>query len=162
MDEPERELLANLIRAGWPLGPQVAVGAGIVVGDWLWCRMYFVAVDPVVRAMVGRLVGARVVWVMRDSASYPTPFEWKRSTWHQWTWGVQDEARRTFFRDGAVLLLCGLLVNVLAGAPPVLLVVYLFAWAKLISYAVFFPTVIAAMTLYSIFFSGRREIHGMR
>jgi hypothetical protein len=76
--ELERELLTRLTEAGLPLAAQVALGAGLVVGYWAWSRAYYRLLDPALRGVVGRMLGAPVAWVLRHDASYETP-PWRSS-----------------------------------------------------------------------------------
>ncbi len=61
MTELEGQLLQNLIAAALPLPWQVALGALLVAGAWIWARLYYRRVDPRVRAYTGRLLGTRII-----------------------------------------------------------------------------------------------------
>jgi hypothetical protein len=157
--DAERELLDRLIAAAWPLPWQAALGCALAAGYLAWSRLYYAALDPRLRRAVGGAVGARVVWVRRHSADYPTPFELggvRRPP--RWSWGIAAEGERSWGRDAAVSLLCVLLVNVAAGLWPAALVLYAFAGARVLSYAVFLPTCLAAIAIYSVFWTGRYAV----
>ncbi|HEX8394577.1 MAG TPA: hypothetical protein VF665_19680 [Longimicrobium sp.] len=160
MTDAERELLRNLTAGALPLWLQIAAGAGLVVLFRLWPRLYYGVLDSPLRTAVGRMIGADVVWVPRNSAAYPTPAQWEPE-WTLWTWGIADPAARTFARDVAAWLLSILLVNGVAGLWPGAVLYALFVPLRALSYVVFFPACIAFLFFYAAFWSGRREIAGM-
>ena len=162
MTELEGQLLQNLIAAALPLPWQVALGALLVAGAWLWARLYYRRVDPRVRASIGRLLGTRIIWVLRNSSSYETPFLWERTPYRYWSWGIEALADRTLLRDGLTGLLSVLIVNVTGGLWPFALFLWAFLGLKALSYVVFLPVCCALLVIYAIFWSGRYEIAGMR
>jgi hypothetical protein len=162
MTELDGQLLENLIVATLPLAWQVALGALLVMGAWMWARLYYRRVDPLVRASVGRLLGTRIIWVLRNSSSYETPFLWERTHYRYWSWGVAAPADRTLLRDGLTVLLSVLIVNVACGLWPCALFLWVFLGLKALSYVVFLPVCCALLVISSIFWTGRYEITGMR
>ena len=160
--DPEQELLRRLVAAGWPLPAQAALGIALVAGYVAWSRAYYRGADPAVRRHLGRRLGAELVWVVRGDGSYATPFAWGAARRPRWSWGIAAEGDRTFARDGVVALLCVLVVNVLAGVVPVALLLYAFAGARVLSYAVFLPACVAMLAIYALRWSGRYEVAGMR
>ncbi len=161
MTDAEQELLRNLIAAALPLPLQIAAGAGLIVLFFLWPRFYYGVLDSPLRTVVGRMIGADVVWVPRNSAAYPTPAQWGYA-WRRWTWGIADPASRPRVSDVAAWVLSILIVNVMAGIWTGAVLYALFVPLRAISYVVFFPACIAFLFFYGVFWSGRREIAGMR
>lgn len=162
MTDAECALMNGLVTAGWPLAWQIAFGVALLAGYFAWSRIYFRAVDPGLRAWLGRRLGARVVWVQRHGAEYPTPFELTRAQYRRWSWGIEPEAQRTFGRDGAAAVLCILCVNVLGGLWIPAAFLFVFLGLKAISYVVFLPACVGVIGIYSAFWSGKHEVDGMR
>jgi hypothetical protein len=156
MTEPESELLRALITARWSLPAQVVFGIGMVAGYWLWARLFYAAVDPVLRRWVSGWLGAPVVWVLRGSRAYPDTLG--RTGHRRWGWGVP--AARTARNDAVAWTLSFLFVTVLAGLWPVAVFFLVALWWKALSYVVFFPTCLALVTLYGIFWAGRFPVAG--
>jgi VIT1/CCC1 family predicted Fe2+/Mn2+ transporter len=164
MTDLEREFLRDLITAAWPLPVQIGFGAGLLIVYWAWSRLYYAAVDPALRRWLGGALGARVVWVARHGREYDSPLELepRRYRFHNWTWGIADEANRTVRRDAAALLLSILVVTVIGGMWPVAVFLFVFLQLQALSYVVFLPVCLAVIAIYSIFWSGRHQVAGMR
>jgi len=162
MTELEGQLLDQLITAAWPLRLQVAFAVVLVAGYFLWSRLYYRSVDRRLRSAVGRRLGARIIWVPRHSGSYQTPFETGFARYHRWTWGIEAEHDRTFLRDGLVALLTLVIVNVLGGLWPIAIFLWVFLGLEALAYVVFLPLCVALIAIYSIFWSGRYQVSGMR
>lgn len=160
MTETEQEFLAGLVTAAWPLAVQIAFAVGTIGGYWLWSRLFYAAVDPWLRRWLGGKLGARVVWVLRHSASYQTPLELGlvRQRRFRWTWGIEREDQRTLSRDAAASLLCFLVVNLAAGLWPIALFLLVALQLKALSYVVLVPGTVAAIAIYSIFWTGRYPV----
>ena len=162
MTDLERELLVRLISAAWPFHVQVVFALATVIGYFLWSRLYFRAVDPLVRARVGHALGVHVIWVLRHSADYQTAFESGLERYYQWSWGIEAEHQRTFLRDGAVAILGFLIVSVLAGLTPIAVFLVATLGFNALSGVLFIPACVATLAIYAIFWSGRYEVSGMR
>ncbi len=94
MTDLERQLLERLIAAAFPLHLQIALALAVVVGYFIWSRIYFRVLDRLLRAQVGRALGVQIIWVLRHSSSYQTPFESGFSRYHCWTWGLNERTER--------------------------------------------------------------------
>ncbi len=162
MTELEQRLVEALITAAWPLHGQVSFVIGIVLGYFIWSRLYFRVIDPGIRTRVGAALGVQLIWVLRHSASYQTAFEWEFARYYRWSWGIAQEQQRTFLCDGAVLVLSLLVVNIVAGLWPIGVFLAVALWLEALSYIVFFPTCCLMLALYAIFWSGRYAVAGMR
>lgn len=162
MTEPEQEFLDGLVTAAWPFPWQVAFGVALAAGYFIWSRLYFRALDPALRGRVGRALGARVVWVLRHSGSYPTPLETGFRSYQRWSCGIADESERTLLRDGAVAALSVVCVNLVGGLCPIAVFLFVALELRALSYVVLMPVCLAAIFIYSVFWSGRYEVAGMR
>ena len=164
MTELEHEFLRGLITASWPLAAQIAFGVALVGGYWVWSRLYYAAIDPALRRLVGGMLGARVVWVRRGSASYPSHYELGRESprIRRWMWGIAPESERTLRNDAATGVLSFFIVTVIGGLWPIALFLFVFLHLKALSYAVFLPVCLAVLAIYSAFWDGRHEVAGMR
>lgn len=162
MTDLERSFVESLITAAWPLHWQIIFAVGLVSGYFFWSRLYFQVLDPIVRARVGAVLGLRLIWVLRHTASYQTAFEWGPVRYHRWSWGIALEQQRTFLRDGLVVLLSLVCVNIIAGLWPLAVFLAVALTLKALAYISFFPTCCAMLAIYAIFWSGRYEVAGMR
>lgn len=164
MTDLEREFFARLITAAWPLPMQIAFGVAMIAGYWIWSRLYYTAIDTALRRVAGGVLGARVVWVLRHSAEYQTPFELglNHNRYFRWTWGIAQPERRTLGRDAAAWLLSFLIVTLLGGLWPVAVFLVVFLVWKALSYVVFLPVCLAVIAIYSLFWAGRHQVAGMR
>jgi hypothetical protein len=162
MTDAEQELVRSLTRGAWPLGWQAVLAVVAVAGYWLWSRAYYRVVDPGMRRRVGRALGAAVVWVPRHTAEYQTPIESGFTRGRRWTWGIAAERERTATRDAAALALCVLVVNLAAGLWPVAVTLYLTLWRYPLSALLLIPVLTAVIAIYSVFWTGRYEVRGMR
>lgn len=162
MTELEQEFLQGLVTAAWPFPLQAAFGVALAAGYFLWSRLYFRVLDPALRGRLGRALGARVVWVHRHGGSYPTPLETGFRSYRRWSWGIEEESRRTLLRDGAAAALSFLCVNVAGGLWPIALFLFVALELRALSYVVLMPVCLAALAIYSVFWSGRYEVAGMR
>lgn len=160
MTEAEHQLLQRLVGAAWPLPVQIAFAAAFIVGCAVWPLVYYRALDPTLRALLGRKIGAHVVWVRRHSAEYVTPFESGFARYARWSWGIADPAQRTWHADGITLVASLVVVNILAGMLPFYLLLGVFLGLHGLSYVTFMPCVLAAMLLYSWRWDGRRQVTG--
>jgi hypothetical protein len=158
----ETQLVQNLITAAWPLPLQIVFGIALVGSYWRWSRHSYWRIDPVLRRILGRWVGATIVWVQRGSSRYPSPFPVEPSTFWQWSWGIAEPSKRTVIRDGLVLLLMVLWVMISAGAWPLPLLLVAFLGLKALSYVVFLPTILAFLVIYGIYWSGRYQLPHMQ
>jgi VIT1/CCC1 family predicted Fe2+/Mn2+ transporter len=164
MTELEHEFLLGLITAAWPLSAQIAFGVALVAGYWAWSRLYYAAIDPALRRLVGRTLGARVVWVRRGSAAYPSLYEFGqgRSVIRRWMWGIEPASERTLRNDAATGTLSFFIVTIIGGLWPIALFFFVFLYLKALSYVVFLPVCLAVLAIYSRFWDGRHEVQGMR
>ena len=162
MTDLERQFMERLITAAWPLHLQIAFAVAEVVGYFIWSRLYFRVLDQPLRSQIGRALGVSIIWVLRHSSSYQTPFESGFSRYHRWSWGIEAESERTLLRDGAVAMLSFLCVNVFGGLWPIAIFLFVFLGLDALSYVVFIPVCIAVIAIYSVFWSGRYEVAGMR
>jgi hypothetical protein len=162
MTELEQEFLDGLVTAAWPFPLQVVFGVALAAGYFLWSRLYFRALDPALRGRLGRALGARVVWVHRHSASYPTPLETGFRSYRRWSWGIEEERERTLLRDGAAAALSVVCVNLVGGLWPIAVFLFVALELRALSYVVLMPVCLAALVIYSVFWSGRYEAAGMR
>lgn len=160
--ELETQLVQRLITAAWPLPMQLVFGIALIGGYWHWSRRFYRTMDPVLRRMLGRRVGATIVWVQRGSRTYPSPLPVEPSTFWHWSWGIAEPSHRTFGRDGLVLLLMVLCVTIGAGAWPLPVLLVVFVGLKALSYVVFLPTILALLVIYAIYWSGRYELRDMQ
>lgn len=157
----ETTFLAALTTAAWPLGTQVMFTAAFLLAYWLWSRYPFAGVDRAARLWLGRRLGVSVVWVPRNTVEYQTPFHY-RGRYRRWSWGIAAEGDRTFVADGVVATASLLIVNVVAGALPVGLLLYIALWLRALSYVVFLPACVAAVAIYSVYWSGHYHVAWMR
>lgn len=155
MTDAERALIANLTAARLPLAAQIVLGAVAVLGYWYWSRTASARVDAAARTWLGARIGATVIWVRRNTADYPTPFQFRAGRYARWTWGIADEPRRTFGNDAIVSLADLIVVRIAAGAAPVAVLLYLTIAARLVSYVVFLPVSVIAIGIYAMFWTGR-------
>ena len=164
MTDLEHQFLKGLITAAWPLHWQIAFTLGIMIGYYSWSILFYRLIDAFLRSFIGRALGVHLIWVLRHSSSYQTSFELGLipTRYYRWSWGLEMEHQRTFFRDGAVAMLSLLMVNVLSGLWPIAIFYYVFISLKALSYLVFLPTCIAMIIIYSAFWSGRYQVKGMR
>jgi hypothetical protein len=162
MTDIERQFLTGLITAAWPFPWQVMGALTTAIGYFIWSRFYFRVFDRLVRAYVGQVFGTQIIWVLRHSQSYQTSFESGFARYPRWSWGIEREHERTFLRDGAVVVLSFLLVNLLGGLWPVAVFLFMALGLDALSYIIFLPTCIATLAIYGIFWSGRYEVTGMR
>ncbi|PLS82906.1 MAG: hypothetical protein CYG59_02690 [Chloroflexi bacterium] len=162
MTDLERSLVESLITAASPLYWQLIFAVALVVGYFFWSRLYFQVLDPAVRDRIGAALGLKLIWVLRHSASYQTAFEWGSVRYHRWSWGIALEHQRTFLRDGLVVVLSLVCVNIIAGLWPLAVFLVVALELKALAYVTFFPTCCAMLALYAIFWSGRYEVAGMR
>jgi hypothetical protein len=162
MTDLERELFMRLITAAWPFSWQVVFALATVIGYFIWSRLYFRVVDPIIRARVGHALGVQIIWVLRHSADYQTAFESGFERYYHWSWGIQAEQQRTLLRDGAVAMLGFLIVSILAGLSPVAVFLFATLGFKVLSAVLFIPACVATLAIYGIFWCGRYEVTGMR
>jgi cytochrome c oxidase subunit IV len=161
MIDLERQLIEQLITAAWPFSWQVAFALAATIGYFIWSRLYFRVIDPLLRARLGQTLGCTIIWVLRHSANYQTAFESGFARYTRWSWGIAMEHQRSFLRDGAVVLLCFLCVNILSGLWPVAVFMLVALGLRALSYIIFLPSCLVMVTIYAIFWSGRYEVSGM-
>jgi hypothetical protein len=165
MTELEDKFLQGLITAVWPLYLQVAFAVGISVIYYFWSILFYRVFDVSLRSFIGHALHVRIIWVLRHSSNYhQTQFEFgvTPTRYRRWTWGIEMEDKRTFFRDGAVSMLSLLVVNILAGLWPIAVFFYVFISLKALSYVVFLPSCIVLLIIYSTFWAGRHKLKGMQ
>ena len=162
MVDPERQFIEQLMTAAWPFSWQVVFALAATIGYFMWSRLYFRVVDPILRAWFGQALGLTIVWVLRHSARYQTAFESGLARYPRWSWGIAMEHQRTFLRDGAVVLLCCLCVNILSGLWPLAVFMFVALGLRALSYIILLPACIVMVAIYAIFWSGRYEVTGMQ
>lgn len=138
---------------GPPLVPQLVFAAAWLGGYLAWSLAYYRSMDPIVRAAVGRLVGARVVWVLREGSLYSSDLSFQLLQ-NTLTWGVEQPERRTPARDFAVLMLTLVVVRIAAGMAPIAVLLAAFLWLGIVGVGVGTPLLVAAVAIYSRFWSG--------
>jgi hypothetical protein len=162
MTDAEQELVRSLTRGAWPLGWQAVLAVVAVAGYWLWSRAYYRVVDPGMRRRVGRALGAAVVWVPRHTAEYQTPIESGFTRGRRWTWGIAAERERTATARRRRARALRPRRHLAAGLWPVAVTLYLTLWRYPLSALLLIPVLTAVIAIYSVFWTGRYEVRGMR
>ena len=140
---------------------QMVFGLGYVAVYILWSRLYYRLVDPVIRARIGELLGAKIIWVHRRGD--PSGSEWNfRLRYNTWSWAIADERQRGTLKDGLIYVLWLLLVLVVFGLWPFTLFLFVFFGADFLHALVALPLLFITIPIYSIYWAGRYEVAGMR
>ena len=162
MTDLEHQLMRQLITAAWPLPWQIAFAVTMVGGYGYWSRLYFRTLDRRVRMYIGQRLGVHIRWVQRHTAGYQTPFASGLERYFLWSWGIEEEHRRTVLRDGLVASLCFVVVNLASGLWPLVIFFLVALQLKALSALIFIPALVAVVGMYAVFWAGRYEVAGMR
>jgi len=139
--------------------PQMIFAVAWTAGYVAWSLLYYRVFDRVVRNAVGALVGTRVVWVYRKGSLYASPLSFTLP-YSRWSWGAADrESARG--KDAVVYILCVVLVYVVAATWPVAILLGAL-FSKWLHPLIALPLLFLAIPIYSIWWSGRYEVRGMR
>ena len=144
-----------------PLGLQIALAVGYLVGSILWPRLYYRRLDPVIRGWLGAKLGVRIVWAVRQGGMHRGPL-WFGPLYDTWAWTIADGERRTMWKDGLVYAAWVLVVPVLCGLLPVALFLIAFLVVGLLSALVAYPLLFLIVPIYTRYWSGKYEVPGMR
>jgi len=139
--------------------PQMIFAVAWTAGYVVWSLLYYRVFDRIVRNAVGALIGTRVVWVYRKGSLYASPLSFTLP-YSRWSWGAADR-ESAGEKDAVIYVLCVVLVYVVAGTWPAAILlgaVFLTGLHPLIV----LPLLFLAIAIYSIWWSGRYEVRGMR
>lgn len=111
-----------------------------------WPYLYYRVLDPLLRALLSRRVGAPVIWT-NDARRYLVTGRYTR-----WHWGIAGApADHVTFAEGLVNAACVAIVNILAGL--VLPAILFLSLGSVGMYA--YPLFFLAIPIYAIYWSGR-------
>src|SRR5215204_1938737 len=127
-----------------PIGVQIILGLGYVVGSILWPRFYYRRLDPVLRRWLGDRLGVRIIWRLRPGGLHRGPL-WFGPLYDTWSWSIASDQQGTMLQEVVVYTAWLFLVPVLCGLWPVavLLVAFLAADVQpiLVAYPLLFLTI---------------------
>jgi hypothetical protein len=111
-----------------------------------WPYLFYRAVDPLMRALVTKRVGAPVVWT-NDARRFLVT-----GRYHRWHWGVAGApSDHVTFAEGMVNAACVVAVNIVAGM--ILPAVLFLSLGSVGVYA--YPLLLLAIPIYAIYWSGK-------
>jgi len=144
-----------------PIGVQITLGLGYVVGSILWPHVYYGRLDPVLRGWLGDKLGVRIVWAIRQGGFNKGPL-WFGPLYDTWAWSIEGEQQRKFFQEFIVYTASLMLVPVLCGLWPVAVFLGAFLAAEVPSILVAYPLLFLTIPIYARYWSGKYEMLGMR
>ncbi|HEV2722247.1 MAG TPA: hypothetical protein VG323_19670 [Thermoanaerobaculia bacterium] len=127
------------------------------IGYVVWSLLYYRVLDPLLRRVVGAIVGTRVVWVYRKGSLYADPLSFTLP-YSRWSWGAAD-GENARAKDAVVYMLCVVLVFIIAGLWPVAVLLAAF-FSKWLNPLVALLPLFLIIPIYSIWWSGRYRVHG--
>jgi hypothetical protein len=144
-----------------PIGVQITLGLGYVVGSILWPRLYYRRLDPVLRGWLGDKLGVRIVWAIRQGGFNKGPL-WFGPLYDTWAWSIESDQPRTILQEVIVYIAWVLLVPVLCGLWPVAVFLIGVLAAEVPSILIAYPLLFLTIPIYARYWSGKYEVPGMR